>query len=218
MNAVCFDLDDTLYPYADYARSGLRNAADELAGLTGRHLRAELFELYFDRGVSEGTFDRLLADHDLPAALSEPMVEAYHDAVGPLEPYDDTEAVLAELGESYTLGLVTDGHNGEAKLSELGLDGYFDAVVVNPPLGITKREREPFDRVTSQLAIDHDEMVYVGDDPRCDFAVPNVLGAGTVRLRRGRYTDHSPASNDAVPDAEIERLAELPGVLDSNGW
>ena len=218
MRAVCFDLDDTLYPYADYARSGLRSAADELAAVTGSHLREELFELYFERDVAEGTFDRLLDEHDLPAELTETLVAAYHDAVGPLEPYPDAEPVLRELGETYRLGLVTDGRNGDAKLDELGLGSHFDAVVCNHPLDLTKQQREPFERVTARLDIDHDEMVYVGDDPRCDFAVPNRLGAGTVRLSRGRYTDHVPLSSAAVPDAEIDRLAELPTLLDADVW
>lgn len=216
--AVCFDLDDTLYPYAEYARSGLRNAADELAAVTGEHYREELFELYFERDVSEGTFDRLLAEQDLPAELADRLVEAYHEAVGPLEPYDDTRSVLQDLSESYRLGLVTDGRNGLAKLDALGLRPVFEAVVVTPPLDLTKAQREPFDRVTEALDIEYGEMVYVGDDPRVDFAVPNRLGAGTVRLRRGRYTDYSPPSETAVPDAEIEALGDLPMVLEENGW
>jgi len=217
-SAVCFDLDDTLYPYTDYARSGLRNAADELASVTGHHRRAELFDLYFERGVTDGTFDRLLDEHDLPAELTGRLVEAYHDAVGPLEPYADAEPVLRELGSAYRLGLVTDGRNGVGKLDALGLRAHFDAVVVTPPLGTSKQQREPFDRVTSALDVDHEEVVYVGDDPRADFAVPNELGAGTVRLCRGRYVDLAPPAETAVPDAEIDALAELPATLETNGW
>jgi len=216
--AVCFDLDDTLYPYADYARSGLGNAANELATITGKDLSEELFELYFERDVSEGTFDRLLEEHDLPADLTDRLVEAYHDAVGPLEPYEDTVPLLEELSEEYQLGLVTDGHNGLGKLDALGLRPKFEAIVVNPPLGLTKAEREPFDRVTSALDIAHEEMVYVGDDPRVDFGVPNQLGARTVRLRRGRYTDLSPSTDTAKPDAEIANLAALPKVIADNDW
>jgi len=217
-SAVCFDLDDTLYPYAEYARSGLRNAADELAAVTGEHLREELFDLYFEEEVTEETFDRLVAENDLPAELVDRLVEAYHDAVGPLEPYDDTVPVLEELDERYRLGLVTDGYNGLRKLDALGLRPKFDAVVVTPPLNLTKAQREPFDRVTGSLDIDHEEMVYVGDDPRVDFGVPNRLGAGTVRLRRGRYTHLSPATETAEPETEVASLAELPAALADNGW
>ena len=213
--AVCFDLDDTLYPYADYAWTGLRAAGDHLADLTGRQFTDELHELYFEDGVTTGTFDRIVERYDdLSASVVDDLVEAYHGATVPLEPYEATEPVLRQLREEYRLGLITDGRNGYAKLERLGLEEYFDTVVVTPDFEISKRYREPFDRALEALEVEPSRTVYVGDDPRVDFTVPNRLGMGTVRLRRGRYTDLDP-EEPATPDVEIDSLDRLPAVLES---
>lgn len=216
-DSICFDLDDTLYPYAEYARTGLQAAGDRLAAQTGRRLTDELLELYFESGVTTGTFDRLVERYDdVPPSLVSDLVAAYHDADAPIEPYEATVPVLQDLRDEYQLGVVTDGRNGGGKLRRLGLDeGYFDAVVVAPEHDTSKHHPEPFDEALAALSVDPERTVYVGDDPRVDFTVPNRLGMGTVRLRRGRYTDLDPAEPKAVPDAEIQNLDELPAVLES---
>lgn len=212
--AVCFDLDDTLYDYREYARTGLRAAADLLEARTGEAHHDELLGLYFDEDVTEGTFDRLVARHDLDPDLVPELVSAYHDATAPIEPYAETEGVLSRLTAGYDLGLVTDGRGGRAKLRRLDLAEYFDAVVVTPELGCSKREREAFDRALALLDGEPTATVYVGDDPRVDFRVPNRLGMHTVRLRRGRHVALDPDGDGAAPDAEIDALEELPALVE----
>lgn len=213
--AVCFDLDDTLYPYADYARAGLQAAADHLERRTGRQLGDELHRLYFEEGVTAGTFDHLLDRYeDLPSDIVDDLVEAYHGSTGPLDTYESTEPVLRRLGtDGFRLGLVTDGRNGHEKLERLDLADYFDATVVTPTIDSSKREAEPFEQVLRSIAAEPGQTVYVGDDPRVDFAVPNRLGMDTVRLRRGRYADLEPDDPESAPDVEIDSLRRLPSVL-----
>lgn len=212
--AVCFDLDDTLYDYHEYARAGLTAAADRIERQTGESLHDELRELYFDESVTDGTFDRLVAHHDLDPSIVDELVEAYHAATDPLEPYDETEAVLSRLDDEYELGLLTDGRGGRAKLRRLGISEYFDAVVVSPELGSSKKQQDVFDALLSHLDGDATATAYVGDDPRVDFRIPNRLGMDTVRLRRGRYIDLDPDEPAAAPDAEIGSLDELLALLE----
>jgi len=212
--AVCFDLDDTLYDYHQYARTGLEAAADYLEAHTGRRLHEELVKLYFEEDVREGTFDRLVEGHDLPDGIVEALVEAYHSASAPLTPYPETEAVLDALSGSHRLGLITDGRGGHRKLQRLGLREHFDTVVVTPTIGASKHDLEPFERSLSELSVRPETAVYVGDDPRVDFRVPNEMGLRTVRIRRGRYTDLEPTADRSAPDHEIESLDELSGLLE----
>ncbi|MGM0370916.1 MAG: HAD family hydrolase [Halobacteriota archaeon] len=207
--AVCFDLDDTLYDYHEYAEAGLRSAADLLEARTGDSFHDELHELYFEAGVTDGTFDRLLDRHDLPPDLLDDLVTAYHSATEPLTPYEDTEDVLSVLGTNHQLGLLTDGRGGHAKLRRLGIREYFDAVLVTSTIGRSKHERTVFERMLSELSVPPWDTAYVGDDPRVDFRAPNELGMQTVRLRRGRYADLEPAEAAAAPDREIDELASL---------
>jgi len=214
IDTVCFDLDDTLYDYHRYAKTGLDAAADVLEARTGESHREELHELYFGDDRTEGTFDVLVDRHDLPSTLVDDLVEAYHSATGPLDPYPETESILSGLGERHRLGLITDGRGGHAKLRRLGIESLFDSVLVTPTIRRSKHDPTVFERVLGELSTDPERAVYIGDDPRVDFAVPNDLGMATVRLRRGRYTDIDPVSDDAMPDHEISQLDELPGVLD----
>ena len=212
VSCVCFDLDDTLYDYREYARTGLEAAADRLEVYTGERYHDDLHRLYFEEGVTDGTFDRLLEEHDLSQSLVEDLVEAYHDATAPLSPYPETTAVLNRL-HSVPLGLITDGRGGHNKLDRLGIRDQFDSVVVTPTLDTTKCDPVVFRTVLAELDVSPEEAVYVGDDPRFDFRVPNQLGMATIRLRRGRYTDVEPDREDAAPDHEIRHLDRLLTVL-----
>mgnify|MGYP000678182261 CR=1 FL=1 len=212
-HAVSFDLDDTLYDYREYAAAGLRSAADLLAERTGRDLHEELHDLYFAAEATDGTFDRLVARHDLPANLVSDLVAAFHDATTPLSPHPETEAVLDELAADHRLGLVTEGRGGRAKLRRLGLADRFDAVLVTPRIDRTKRDPAVFERHLADLAVDPSATAYVGDDPRVDFRVPNEMGLTTVRVRRGRYADLEPRDAAAAPDHEVSDLRALGTLL-----
>lgn len=212
VEAVCFDLDDTLFDFTQYVRAGLRSAADRIEERTGERLHDEVLALYFEESVRDGTFDRLLARHELGVSVAE-LVDAYHDSTGPIDPYPDAERALARLAGEYDLGLITDGRNGREKLRRLGLTGYFDAVVVAHEHGLRKREdAETFERALDALGVSPRDAIYVGDNPRTDFHVPDRLGMHTVRVRRGRHTDRD-ARPAETPDAEVESLDSLLGLL-----
>jgi len=216
LEAVCFDLDDTLYPYEDYARAGLSAAAFRLREETGHYLRERLFDLYFRREVTEGTFDRIVERYDLGQDLVDDLVAAFHGSRVPLTPYDDVVPVLTELGGRYSLGVVTDGRNGRSKLERLGLTGYFDAVVVTPDIGTSKHDPRPYEVALDRLEARPDRTVYVGDDPRVDFRHPNDLGIHTVQVQRGRYYDVDPPGAEHHPDLRIDELSLLLEVLEGS--
>ena len=217
VDAVCFDLDDTLFDYTQYIEAGLREAAGVIETHTGEDHADELVRLYFEEDVRDGTFDRLLDresldQHDLPDDLMSTLVEAYHDHDADLTPYDAAHDVLSTLDDAFPLGLVTDGRNGRWKLDELGFDGYFESVIVAPEHDLTKREVEPFNRALDELGVAPERTAYVGDNPRTDFLHPNRLGMPTVRLARGRYVDRDPESGEE-PDVVVESLECLPDLL-----
>jgi len=215
--AICFDLDDTLYPYDEYARAGLREAADRLVELRGRHLHNELADLYFEEGITAHIFTRLVNRHDdLSQSVTHDLVDAYHDSSVELEPYADTVGVLELLSENHRLGVLSSGRNALEKLQRLGLQGYFDTVISTERLDISKTDQESFDRLCSTLSVQPERCIYVGDDPRTDFVAPNRLDIGTVRLRRGRFSHLDPDSDVASPDVEIGRLEELPSLIEAS--
>ena len=212
MDAVCFDLDGTLFDDRQYVRAGLLAAADVVERQTGVDLAAELLTAYFQRGITEGTFDTVLEEHRLSTDFIPKLVTAYHANDAPLVPFPDAEPTLEGLRTDYDLAVVTGGTNGAAKLDRLGVAHYFDAVIVAPARGWSKREPEPFEAVLSELEATPTTTAVVGDRPAIDFAQPNRLGMQTVRVRRGRYATVA-ASSAAEPDHVVDSLRAVPEVL-----
>lgn len=213
ITTICFDLDDTLYNYEQYARAGLRNAASVLESKTGRDLERELLALYFEKDQTDGTFDLLVERYDLSEKLVPALVRAYHDANAPLTPYPAAEPLLANLSREFSLGLITDGQGGHSKLERLGIESYFDEVLVTPTVDRSKEDRVVFDRTLDALDSRPADAAYVGDDPRVDFRWPNRLGMRTVRLQRGRYAELDPDSQIATADYRISSLISLVDVI-----
>ena len=95
-------------------------------------------------------------------------------------------------------------------LRDLGLDGYFGAVVGGDSLpGVRKPDPRMLRAVLDALRVPADAAVMVGDNAN-DVAVARALGVPVI-LRADGYT-RIPAA-DLGADAIIDRFAELPNTL-----
>lgn len=218
LQAIVFDLDDTLYPEHTFVLSGFRAVAawtEERLGMPANQSFAELQNL-FHEGVRGNTFDRWLESHGFnPNGLVPQMVRAYREHDPYIEPYPEVPALLQRLGQQYRLGLVSDGHLGvqQRKLAALNLRTYFDAVIFSDEWGrdAWKPSTKPFEVVLARLNLEGTEAVYVADNPSKDFLGARQLGMQTVRIRRpdGLYTHLEPPTPEHAPDAEIKTLEDL---------
>jgi len=212
VDAVCFDLDGTLFDDRQYVRAGLRHAGAHLETRAGVDLSDELIDAYFERGITEGTFDTVLDEQGLSQEHVSELVDAYHANEGDLEPFDGVERVLEELTAAYDLGLITGGRNGRDKLRRLGFEEYFDAVLVTSGRSYSKRDPDPFESILDELGAEPTAAAYVGDRPDLDFPQPNRLGMLTIRVETGRYAT-AEATGDATPDESVPSLEAVPAVL-----
>lgn len=212
LEAVCFDLDGTLFDDRQYVEAGLRSAGAKLEAIAGVDLREAFLEAYFEEGIREGTFDAVLAERGLPSKLVPELVEAYHDNDADLEPYPGVVDALEALEDAYDLALVTGGRNGRDKLRRLGLEEYFSTVLVTDGEPYSKRDPDPFEAVCEELGVPTDAAAYVGDRPELDFPQANRLGMYTIRVETGRYAE-ADATGEARPDATIAAIGELPEHL-----
>lgn len=211
--AVYFDLDGTLFDDRQYVRAGLRHAGRVLAAETGRNLTDEMLAAYFERDITESTFNTVLDEHGLSSELVQKLVDAYHDNRAELSPFPETETTLRHLRDRYRLGLITGGKNGRDKLARLGLDDFFETVFVSPEFGSSKRSPDIFEAAVETLDVQAEAAVYVGDRPALDFPQPNRLGMTTVRIETGRYKKVT-ATGETQPDYTLDSLDELPAVID----
>jgi len=193
--AVLCDLDDTLFPQADWLDGAWRavaEAAAERGVPQGPFLKA-LHEIAAEGSARGGIIDRALAavDAQLPAA---DLVAAFKAYRAPrLELYPGAAQALAALRERVPIAVVTDGDPGiqEGKLSSLGFFDAVDEVVVSDRLGreFRKPHPKPFLHALAALGVEPRFAVFIGDRPDKDVAGASALGIRAVRVHTGEYIE-----------------------------
>lgn len=216
--ALVFDLDDTLYPEADFVRSGFR-AAGEVAHAEGVPGFAERAAALFESGLRGAIFDAVLAElaPDRAQSLLPRLIAAYRGHRPMIALHTDARELLAELKGRVPLGLISDGYAAtqQAKVEALGLDRLMDRVVLTDALGGRAFWKpHPAAFVEMAAALGAGGLVYIADNPAKDFVAPNALGWTSVRIRRplGEYR-HAVAPEGGAARHEIASLAELPSLL-----
>jgi putative hydrolase of the HAD superfamily len=237
--AVVFDLGGTLVQWADWeagavAKWGL--AYDAIAGYDGITASREEFvaamraaeRAHWERvdhdhwsgpptGVVSDGFRRLGDSVDERALLA--AMDGYARAVaGWCTVFPDTRETLATLRErGYRLGLLSntwwaaEWHN--ADLAAHGLAGLLDELVYTSDLPHSKPHPVVFHEVASRLGVLPEACVMIGDRQ-----IDDVSGARAVGMRAvWRRNDSEFPTSDVAPDAMVDALAELPGLLRSWG-
>lgn len=198
---VVVDLDDTLYPQADYLASAAAavGAAAGRAGLDGAAVQAALRRELAAGSDTGATIDRaLLAVGVPPTALARwvpPLVAAFTRHVPPrLSPYPGVADALRALAAAAPLACLTDGHPEiqGAKVAATGLAPLLPLVVVTDGLGgraVRKPHPAGLLAVAARLALPPERLLVIGDRPGKDVAVAAAVGARAVRVRQGEYAD-----------------------------
>jgi len=189
--AVVFDLDDTLYPYAQYRASGFRVVSDYVKKIFGFSIRDDLEALQAS-GEQGDLFTLALQRHfkTVEPLLVQRMREIYRCHTPSIRLYPDSQIGLAFLSaRCMPTGLVTDyyGHVQRCKVERLGLAPLIHSFVYSDDLGgpeYWKPSPAPFHIIALQLEVETHELVFVGDDPLLDFLAPRQLGMGAIRVVR----------------------------------
>jgi len=218
--AVFFDLDNTLYPYAPCDEAGKRAALaafgdhgyemdrstfDELYATARREAKREVRGtaasherfLYFKRAL------RIHADtHDAAAALA--TGKAYWDGfMAEMDPCNGVASTLATLRDAGVAVAVVTNLTARVqleKLVRLGVDEHVDRLVTSEEVGREKPSAIPFATALSAFDLRPSEALVVGDNVEADIAGGNAVGADTALFV---------ADGDAPADAEL-RVREQP--------
>jgi FMN phosphatase YigB (HAD superfamily) len=162
--------------------------------------------------------DRLgISDPKLPSTLAHVHMGLLREQVAmPLHHL----GLLCSLGERVQLGLCSNfSHSVTAVsiLEDYGLHSHLDAVVISEEVGFRKPRSEIFQTVLDALGVEKHEVLHVGDSLGADVAGAAAMGIRSVWLtRRIKDPERALEQHDgAVPDYQIEDLAEIEGILDS---
>ncbi len=229
LDAIFFDIDDTLFSTSAFADKARRAAVD---GMLQVGVRADKEQLLRELAevVDEFTsnydrhFDKLLqrlpeaAIAGLnPAIVISAGMAAYHDTkFRDLKVYDDVYEVLRALANTDLVrGVISAGVTLKQTEKILRLHIYEfltpGAIFITDQIGINKSNPKLYERALERVQVDPARTMYVGDHPTHDIDPCNGLGIVTVWNRRsGR---HSRQQGKTEPRYKIRDFYELREIL-----
>lgn len=216
---IVFDLDDTLYPEADFVRSGHRAVAERVWQDLRVDIEPEL-RRRFAAGQRGDLMSVALAALDVEVPLDyvgRVLVPVYREHAPAIRPHVETVPVLTELrARGHRLALLSDGwaEVQRRKLAALGLAGLFEEIVITDELGRDAWKPSPvgFERILGALGVAGESAMYVSDNPHKDFAGPHRLGMRTVRIVRPG-TEHGEALAPAPEHQPLRMIHALHELL-----
>lgn len=221
VQAVIFDLDDTLYPERAYVSSGFAAVAAAFQDKLGDSQPAcrEMEEL-FDARDRKRVFNELVRRRGLSdgETLIEGMLQVYRRHIPQLAFFPDADRALARLPSTCKLGVITDGRmvSQAMKIKALNVKNRVQRVIVTSEFGPGYAKPHPhcFEWMARALGVPAESCVYVADNAAKDFVAPNALGWRSVKVDRGDgfYRDE-PAPPGGEPQHIIESLDALDGLL-----
>jgi HAD superfamily hydrolase (TIGR01549 family) len=128
----------------------------------------------------------------------------------------DVVPTLTELrGVGYHLGVIANQPSEiRSAMQRDGLVGFFETWGVSDDLGLHKPDPALFVRTLELAGVEPERTVMVGDRLDYDVRPANAAGMRTVWILRGEAPDDPTPAQLRVPDAVIEELQQLRGVLE----
>jgi len=241
VEAVLFDFGHTLVDFArteDALRDAYAVVRDRLAGWVEDRAPPAVDELveriagavddmvgrsYMERRLEEldqvALFEEAFAaiGYALPRELLKEVAELDHDSfsrsltvpAATIETLERLRAMNLRLGVVSNVSLLP--HKIRADLDALGIGRFLDAAAFSSEVGVRKPHPRIFTHALRALGADPARSVFVGDRVNDDIVGARGVGMRTILTREFRQEE--PA--DVKPDAIVERLADVPGVIAS---
>lgn len=204
-----FDLDDTLYKEADYVVSGYRCVAasiSEECEMPADDIAAFLLA-HRPRG-----FEDAIAKYGIKRLSVADMDEIYRAHVPDIQLVEGAHRLLEALkAAGHTLVLITDGSSRRqrAKIAALGIEGFFDDIIISGETGADKTTPVPWQRAERLLTEADDatewhsgqyrRCIYIGDNPTKDFHMARRRGWHTIMLRDTTGLNTHPQNLEHLP-------------------
>jgi putative hydrolase of the HAD superfamily len=186
-----FDLDDTLFQEIDFLKSAYRKIADDFLALTKKDVYEEMLRKYND---GEDVFGWLIASYtDKVSELTlNHLLKIYREHVPQITLAKEVGQFLTTLKKNgVPLGLITDGRSitQRNKLKALGIEHYFDDVIISEEFGTSKPHPDNF--LYFEKKYPGKKFYYVGDNTSKDFIVPLQLGWTCICIRDNGQNIHA---------------------------
>ena len=216
IKAVLFDLDGTLLDRDASLVLFVEHQYERLQAHLG-HVPKEQYRKRFIEVDARGyrwkdeVYQQLASEFAIESISWEILLEDYVSCFQDhCVPFAGLRDMLAELKHrSFRLGIITNGPGGLqlSSIRALGIEPYFDVVLVSGIEGVSKPDPRIFIKALEALEVEPHEAVYVGDHPANDVEAAKAVGMASVWKRDPQY-------EAANADYVIDDLGELPKVLE----
>lgn len=228
IQAVIFDLDNTLTDFMKAKEAAIRAAADAMidAGLplSQQDATDRIFAIYKKEGIEHQRVFNLFLEQTIGRnddRILAAAVVAYRRARdSSLVTYPHTRLVLNRvLKAGYKMAVVSDAPRFEAwlRLTALGLQHSFDLVLTHDDTGAHKPDPRPFLMALEMMDVAPERTVVIGDWRERDILGGRNAGLHTVYARYGdKYSQYADKIEGDVtePDFVVDDLLQLLEVLD----
>ncbi len=203
---IYFDLDDTLYPSAYYAKLSRLNGIRAIISLGIDKTEEELYNILKQILKEKGSnykyhFDELIKRIGIETNKEKYIAKAvmyYRLMKTAIMPYPETKNVLNYLNKKgYSLYLLSQGIKKKQweKIFILGIEDYFENILI-----VKKKDVKLYKRLK--------KGIMVGDNPITDIEYAKKAGHITIRIKQGK---RKRLKSNA--DFEIGRLSELKELI-----
>jgi putative hydrolase of the HAD superfamily len=216
VEAIIFDMDNTLYDESQYVRSGFR-AVSEYMAEKFKMDKDQMYSLFLSILSKKGrgeVFNTALEEFNMKKEETiQKMISVYRNHSPIITVFKDTNNTLSKLKQKHRLGLITDGVKKvqEIKVEALKIASFFDVITYAIDYG--GKNNAVFLATLEKLKTNPANSVYIDDNPTQTFAIAKNLGIHTIRIRKGENKTIINADEQSKPDFEISNLEEILGII-----
>ena len=208
---IAFDLDDTLYKEIDF----LKSAYIEIASIVDKSHSETLYNNMISNYYKGNNVFKFISE-TYPAYTVERLLKIYREHYPSISLSNEEWNVLLKLKTEAITGLITDGRSltQRNKIKALGLENYFDKIIISEEIGYSKPDIRLFNEFKKYGV---SQYYYVANDTRKDFVTPNRIGWITICLldvnnRNIQKQDFS-LSEYYLPQIKIKTLNALLNII-----
>lgn len=215
IKAVLFDLDGTLLNRDDSVKGFIDNQYERLNKWVGHIPKDKYITRFIEldkRGYvwKDKVYQQLTQEFNISEMTWEKMLQDYISEFRfHCVPFDNLVQMLEALkSRNILLGMITNGY-GQFQMDNikaLGIENYFDVILVSEWEGLKKPDPEIFKRALEQLNVSPEQSVFVGDHPENDVKASQNIGMKGIWKKDFQW-------DDIEADFIVNDLKELPLII-----
>jgi putative hydrolase of the HAD superfamily len=211
IKAVLFDLDGTLLDRDESVKKFIHSQYNRLNRIVGHIPRETYIKRFIEldqRGYvwKDKVYQQLTEEFQITEITWEELLRDYlKEFKNHCVPFPNLITTLEKLkSQDIQLGMITNGR-GQFQLDNikaLGIEKYFDTILISEWEGIKKPDPEIFKRALHQLNVSAHQSIFVGDHPENDVKAAQNVGMKGVWKK-------DPQWDSIEADYIVDDLAEL---------